>query len=53
MTVSKRAQELLDDLEAAASELEAAARAVPAPLFHRRPAPEEWSAGGGQGPQGA
>jgi uncharacterized damage-inducible protein DinB len=45
MTVSKRAQELLADLEAAAAELEAAARAVPAPLFHQRPAAEEWSAG--------
>jgi hypothetical protein len=45
MTASKRAQELLDELEDAAAELEAAARAVPAPLFHQRPAAEEWSAG--------
>src|SRR4051794_13775116 len=45
MTVSKRAQELLADLEAAAAELEAAARAVPAPLYHQRPDAEEWSVG--------
>jgi hypothetical protein len=40
---SARARQLIDDLEAAEAELEAAARAAPDHLLQRRPAADEWS----------
>ena len=41
--MSTRAQQLIDDLDAGEAELEAAARAAPPGIVHRRPAPDEWS----------
>jgi uncharacterized damage-inducible protein DinB len=40
---SARVHQLLEALQAAAAELEAAALAVPGELLYRRPAPDEWS----------
>ncbi len=40
---SPHVHRLLEALQAAAAELEAAALAVPSELLYRRPAPEEWS----------